>query len=94
MDVGEGIGIIGQPGVDADPPYTDRDDRETRSVIDRRDLGHAGDRPHRAALVATAHLAAAFDQDHPELVVLGLDAVDHELAVPGLEHVQREDLPG
>ena len=50
----------------------------------------------RGALVAAAHLVAVLDQRRAEVRRAGLvgEAVEHEPAVSGLEHVQRERLPG
>ncbi len=50
----------------------------------------------RGALIAAAHLVAVLDQRSADCARAGLvgEAVEHEPAISGLEHVQRERLSG
>ncbi len=51
-------------------------------------------RADRRAHVATTDLAAAFDEHHAELGDVGGEAIEDELAIPRLEHVERKQLAG
>ena len=91
LDLGEGVGIVGQPGVDADPAGADGDEG-VAAALEGLDADHAGHRADGAALVAATDLPPPLDQRHAELGVAAVvgEAVDDELAVPRFEHVQRQ----
>ena len=95
VDVGERIRVVRQPGVDLDPAGSDGHER-VPFAVERLALDHPGHRADRRSFVTTTRLPAVRDQCLAELrfaVVVG-EHVDHHLAIPGLEHVERQHAAG
>ncbi len=93
LDVAAGIGIVRQPLQHVDATEPGGDDFEA-PVAERHHAHDASNGADRRAHVAAAHLAAALDEDDTELGGVGGEAVEDELAVSRLEHVERQQLAG
>ena len=88
LDLGPGVGVVVEPLDDPDPPRPDRVEADQAAVVEPG----VDDRRHRPDVepeVAAADLRAPLDEHHAELAV-AVEAVDRQLAVAGLEHLERE----
>ena len=89
LHLGPRIGVVLEPGAHPDPAGPDGHDG-VATVAELGDLDHAGHHADRRAHVTAADLAPPLDEDDAELGRVGGQAVLDELAVAGLEDVERQ----
>ena len=86
FDQGPRVRVIIQPLRHSDSLDTTRC-QEPPPIVERNGRLDGHERPHVAAAVTSANLAARSDQDRPELSLI-VEHIAHHVAIALLEHVQ------